>query len=32
LTAVLRCVWLSVNEGWDGVIPDVRDEFISPDV
>jgi hypothetical protein len=20
----------SINEGWDGVIPDMRDEFIPP--
>jgi hypothetical protein len=25
----LGCVWLGVNEGWDGVILNVRNEFIS---
>jgi hypothetical protein len=29
---LLGCVWLDVNEEWNGVIPDVRDEFIPFDV
>jgi hypothetical protein len=26
----LGCVWFGVNEGWDLVIPNIRDELIHP--
>jgi hypothetical protein len=28
----LACICLRVKKGWDGIIPNVRDEFIPPDV